>query len=319
MLETQPAMPLFIILNAASGHREAGDTRAIITRIMREAGREHHLRLVENPRDLAEIARNAVAQANQVGGAVVVAGGDGTINTVANAVLASACPLGVLPSGTFNYFGRTHRIPEDPQDAVRMLLTASPQPVQVGLLNDRLFLVNASLGLYPTLLEDREAWKKQYGRSRLVALWAGLSSVLRGRGQLHLQLAKDGEVAHWRTPTLFVGNNKLQLQQIGMAEADALDAGFLVAIAPRPVGTASLLWLALRGALGKLGDADNVRSFALRELEVTRRVLRRRGRSRSVKVAVDGEVLRLQEPLRFRVSPQPLYLLKNTELTGDAA
>lgn len=307
-------MPFFIILNAASGSRGAGNTRAIIERVMREAGREHHLRLVENPGDLAAIARTAVTDAGQVGGAVVVAGGDGTINTVANAVLASACPLGVLPSGTFNYFGRTHRIPEDPESAVRMLLTASPQPVQVGLVNDRLFLVNASLGLYPKLLEDREAWKQQYGRSRMVAMWAALSSMVGARRQLRLQLTKDGEVTHWRTPTLFVGNNKLQLQQIGMAEADALDAGFLVAISPRPVGTLSLLWLALRGALGTLGDAANVRSFALRELEVRRSTRR----SRSIKVAVDGEILQLQEPLRFQVSPQPLYLLKNGVLTGGA-
>ena len=315
MPATQPAMPFFIILNAASGHREAGDTRSIITRMMREAGREHHVRLVENPRDLADIARAVVAEANQVGGAVVVAGGDGTINTVANAVLDSACPLGVLPSGTFNYFGRTHAIPEGTEDAVRMLLNASPQPVQVGLVNGRLFLVNASLGLYPKLLEDREAWKQQYGRSRLVALWAALVSVVRTHRQLQLELAKDGELAHWRTPTLFVGNNKLQLQQIGMVEADALDAGFLVAIAPRPVGTLALLWLALRGALGSLGEADNVRSFALRELDVRRS----RKRSRRIKVAVDGEILQLQEPLRFQVSPQPLYLLKAGEPTGGAA
>jgi diacylglycerol kinase family enzyme len=308
-------MPFFIILNASSGHREAGDTQAIISRVMREAGREHHLRLVENPGDLAAIARTAVADASQAGGAVVVAGGDGTINTVANAVLASACPFGVLPSGTFNYFGRTHGIPEDPEQAVRLLLTASPQTVQVGMVNDRLFMVNASLGLYPTLLEDREAWKKQYGRSRMVALWAALASVAGARRQLRLQLNKDGEVSHWRTPTLFVGNNKLQLQQIGMAEADALDAGFLVAIAPRAVGSVALLWLALRGALGTLGEAANVRSFALRELEVRRSVRR----SRTIKVAVDGEILRLQEPLRFRVSPRPLHLLKHGALTGGAA
>ena len=315
MFVNQPDMPLFFVMNAASGHREAGDTRAVISRVMREAGREHHLHLVENPGDLAQVARTAVDQANLVGGAVVVAGGDGTINTVASAVLTSACPLGVLPHGTFTYFGRTHRIPEEPEDAVRMLLGARPQPVQVGLVNDRLFLVNASLGLYPTLLEDREGWKQQYGRSRLVALWAGLVSVVRARRQLRLQLDTDGQLVHWRTPTLFVGNNKLQLQQIGMAEADALDAGFLVAIAPHPVGTMSLLWLALRGALGALGDAKHVRSFALRELDVTRS----RGRGRRIKVALDGEVLQLEEPLRFRVSPQPLYLLKSGAMTGSAA
>jgi diacylglycerol kinase family enzyme len=311
----QPEMPFFIILNAASGHRESGDTRAIIARVMREAGREHHLRLVEDPADLATVAQTAVVEANHVGGAVVVAGGDGTINTVANAVLASACPLGVLPHGTFNYFGRTHGIPEEPEQAVRMLLTATPHAVQVGLVNDRVFLVNASLGLYPKLLEDREAWKKQYGRSRLVALWAGLVSVLRARRQLRLRLEKDGEVAGWRTPTLFVGNNKLQLEQIGMSEAEALDQGFLMAIAPHQVGTLPLLWLALRGALGTLGDARHVRSFLLRELEV----MRAGRRTRSVKVAVDGEIMQMAEPLRVRVSPQPLYLLKNSAPAGEAA
>jgi hypothetical protein len=100
-----------------------------------------------------------------------------------------------------------------------------------------------------------------------------------------------------------------------MAEADALDAGFLVVIAPRPVGTLALLWLALRGALGSLGEADNVRSFALQQLDV-RRSSRR---IRTIKVAVDGEILMLQEPLRFRVSPQPLYLLKAGEPTDGAA
>ena len=46
--------------------------------------------------------------------------------------------------------------------------------MQVGLVNDRVFLVNASLGLYAKLLEDREAFKAQYGRHRWVAFWSGL-------------------------------------------------------------------------------------------------------------------------------------------------
>ena len=41
------------------------------------------------------------------------------------------------------------------------------------MLNGRAFLVNASVGLYPKLLQDREAFKQQYGRNRVVAMWAG--------------------------------------------------------------------------------------------------------------------------------------------------
>jgi diacylglycerol kinase family enzyme len=315
MTAFQSSMPFFIILNAASGRQQPDDTRAVISKVMRDAGREHHLHLVENPADLGSVARVAMESASRVGGAVVVAGGDGTINTVASAVLGSTCPLGILPQGTFNYFGRTHGIPENTVDAARMLLSAIPRPVQVGMVNDRLFLVNASVGLYPRLLEDREGWKRQYGRSRLVALAAALATVLRVRRQMNLRLERDGQIAHWRTPTLFIGNNKLQLQQIGIEEADALDAGFLVAIAPRQVSTISLLWLALRGALGTLGDAKQLRTFPLRELHVTRS-----GRpARRIKVALDGEILRLDEPLHFQVSPRPLYLPKPAGAEGGAA
>lgn len=55
---------------------------------------------------------------------------------------------GVVQQGTFNYFARTHGIPVDLADAVRHLLRAVPSPVQVAGINQRVFLVNASLGLY---------------------------------------------------------------------------------------------------------------------------------------------------------------------------
>ncbi|HSN80882.1 MAG TPA: diacylglycerol kinase family protein, partial [Rhodoferax sp.] len=73
------------------------------------------------------------------------ADGDGTLNTVAQAAHAVGCAMGVVPQGTFNYFARTHGIPVDPREAVRLLLHAAPQPVQVDGVNDRVFLVNASL------------------------------------------------------------------------------------------------------------------------------------------------------------------------------
>src|SRR5690606_8101668 len=128
---------------------------------------------------LPAIASEVVALAAARSGIVVAAGGDGTINAVAQAALGSRCVLGVLPHGTFNYFCRTHGIPEDVELATRLLLAARVQPVQVGLVNDKVFVVNASIGMYPRLLEDRETFKRQYGRSRLVALWAAAMTMLR--------------------------------------------------------------------------------------------------------------------------------------------
>ena len=65
----------------------------------------------------------------------------------------------------------------DQTEAVGLLLRAAPTPVQVARINDRVFLVNASLGLYPELLEDREAYKARFGRSRWVAFVAACATL----------------------------------------------------------------------------------------------------------------------------------------------
>jgi diacylglycerol kinase family enzyme len=273
--------------------------------VLEAAGRAHRILVVDDPRRLQATAAEAVALAQAARGIVVAAGGDGTLNTVAQAVLGSGCFFGVLPQGTFNYFGRVHGIPAETTEAARLLLTARACPVQVGLVNDKVFLVNASLGLYPQLLEDREAWKRRLGRSRFVAFGAALATLLRAHRRLRLQIEMHGRSRAVRTPTLFVGNNRLQMEQVGTAQA--FEEGHLAGIVLRPVGALGMMWLVLRGALSRLADADNVTAFGFDSLTV--RVRRFTGR-RSFKVATDGEVTRLPLPLVFRVSPEPLWLLK---------
>jgi len=69
---------------------------------------------------------------------VIVVGGDGSFNTVAQAAHGAGCAMGVIPCGTFNYFTRTHRIPTDPAAAAaRLLLDRRPVPVQVAAINER--------------------------------------------------------------------------------------------------------------------------------------------------------------------------------------
>ena len=300
------ASPLFIVMNTGSGSRDAAVTEATVRGVLTQAGRRHALWRAHDPRQLPMLAQRAVEQAQQQQGVVVAAGGDGTINAVAQVVLKSGCAFGVLPQGTFNYFSRTHGIPLDTAEATSALLHARVRPVQVGLLNDRVFLVNASLGLYPQLLEEREAYKQQFGRHRLVAVEAGVVTLLRAHSPLRLRLEHAGEVRMLRTATLVVGNNPLQLQQLGLPEARAVQQGQLAAIAVRPVGLLAMIGLLLRGALGRLADADHIVNFACDRLTV-----RPYGRRR-LKVAMDGEVAWLTSPLVFQAAPHSLPLLVPT-------
>lgn len=295
--------PFYIVLNARSGSGNAAQCRAQMQEILEAERKPHQFFVIEQPRQIETIAASAVAAAVRNAGAVIVGGGDGTINAMAHALLATGRPFGVIPQGTFNYLSRTYDIPSDVGDATRALLTARIRPVQVGALNERIFLVNASLGLHPHLLQERETYTRQYGRRRAVALWAGLATLLKGYRRLVLEIEHDEGNELVRTPSLFVGNNPLQLERIGVPEAEDVQQSRLAAVIVRPVGGRTLLWLALRGALGQLGDDSNVRNFPFKRLRV-----RVRG-ERKVKVATDGELLWMRTPLEFSIAPQRLMLM----------
>ena len=192
--------PIFVVFNVGAGNNDAAETRAVIENACAEADRELHVMVLDDPSNIGELARETVRRAKEAKGIVVAAGGDGTINAVAQVALANNCIFGVLPKGTFNYFSRTHGIPADTKEGMQVLLREKAQPVQVGLVNKQLFLVNASIGLYPKLLEDREAWKQQLGRSRLVAASSALATLLRGFGNLHLRIEVQGKNQAVRTP-----------------------------------------------------------------------------------------------------------------------
>jgi diacylglycerol kinase family enzyme len=307
-----PDAPLFVVLNVGSGKHDSGAVRETIEAALAGGGRQVRLLEVSEPDQLSQVAADAVAQARGSGGVVVAAGGDGTINTVAQATLGSGCFFGVLPLGTFNYFSRSHGIPSELPEACRILLGARAFEVQVGLVNDRVFLVNSSIGLYPELLEERERAKQQLGRSRLVAFGAALKTLFTSHQRLRLEIDSKQGRRSIATPTLFVGNNRLQLERVGIPESEQLDRHRLAAVVLRPVSALGMLWLVLRAAVGRLGEAREVLSF-----DFERIVIRRRFGKRPFKVATDGEVEWLPAPLTFRVAPHALWLLRPAERRED--
>uniref|UniRef100_C6E4C2 Diacylglycerol kinase catalytic region n=1 Tax=Geobacter sp. (strain M21) TaxID=443144 RepID=C6E4C2_GEOSM len=296
--------PFFIVMNAGSGDKDADEREGAIRSVLAAGKRPYRLWRVSDIRRLPEAAREAVQLARQQQGTVVAAGGDGTINSVVQEVLPSGCPFGVLPQGTFNYFSRAHGIPVDPEEACSLLLQGVLRPVQVGLVNQRPFLVNASLGLYPKLLEKREVHKKRFGRSRLVAALSGLATLLAPPPRLVLALDDGAGSDVMHICTLVVDNNLLQLRQMGLPEARAVQHGELAAIVVKAQGGAQLISALALAVLGKLGEADAVDSFSFKRLTV-----KPLHRGRRIKVATDGEVTWMVPPLVFQAAPDSLLLI----------
>jgi diacylglycerol kinase family enzyme len=304
--------PYYFVLNSRSGKSDAPRAKETMERMLIEARRPHEFFMIEDPGQIASVAERAVKRAVESNGVVIASGGDGTLAATAQAVLPTERPFGIIPNGTFNYFGRAQEVPEDIESAMRVVLDPELRRVQVGMVNGRVFLVNASLGLYPKLLHDRERYTREYGRKRAVAMWAGFVSLWHGYRQLLLELEVDGQHQVVRTPTLFVGNNHLQLERVGLPEAQEVKEHRLAGIMVKPVSSGKLLWLALRGALGQLGGDDRVVNFAFERLTVN---TARNTRSRRIEVATDGERTWMQTPLTFAVASKPLLLLSPKDET----
>src|SRR5690554_8027227 len=130
--------PLFLVMNSRSGKQDSEATRQAIRTACAEAGRRRELLVVERGADLASAARKAVTLAREQGGIVVAVGGDGTLNAVCQAVVGQGVPFGVLPQGTFNYFGRAHGISQDTGQAMHDLLNARLEHISLDRKSTRL-------------------------------------------------------------------------------------------------------------------------------------------------------------------------------------
>ena len=278
-----------VIQNATSRGREARRLRPLIAERFRAHGVEASISLARSGRELvalAERARDGAAEA------VVAAGGDGTVNAVAAALLGTGKSLGVLPVGTFNYFARNLGIPLDLDSAVGTVARGHAAPIALGEVNGRIFLNNASIGLYPSIIRQREQEYRRWGRRQAVAYFAVARTLFQRSPFMGVRVSAAGEEVRARTPLVFVGGNRYQVDEFGLPGGECVERGELAIYVARPTGLPGLMLLALQALLGRLHGERRLQVLCAEEAGIeTRR--------RRVPVALDGEVLVLETPLRF--------------------
>ena len=232
-------------------------------------------------------------------GAIVVAGGDGTINAVATVCAEVNRPLGILPAGTFNYVARNLRVPTEMSKAVAVIVEGYVQAVDVGEINDRIFLHNAGFGLYTRMLERREQDVRRFGRSRLIAFLSGIRCLLSSHPLYAVELVADGRTERHLTTTLFFGCNALQLEEVSVAAADCLRHQKLAVLSLKLRSRWQVAVAACAGLMGKLDRVRTTEAFCASHLRV-------RTRRRRLKVVMDGELVLLRPPLEVRFRPGAL-------------
>lgn len=303
------ARRVLVLINRASGTQHP-DREARVRAALDAAGLGARARIAPTAPDaLTQTARRAAAEGVDI---VAACGGDGTIAAVAEGLSDTPAALGVLPAGTFNYFARGLGIPEDLEGAARILAAGAPRPITTGEVNGRLFLNNASLGVYPVILRERERIYARFGRSRISAYWSVLRTILQPRRPLEMVLRADGREERLRTPLAFIANSAFQLDLMGIDGAEAVRGGKLALLLAPDAPPMELLRRATRLGAGVAEHGPDYRLIPAQQIEI---IPSRRRRL----LARDGERERMSGPFRFRARHDALRVALPADAPTTAA
>ena len=294
-------MKAVVLLNAAAGSVDNGSAAAWEKRLVEE-GRRLGLDLEILAVPSAELLRRAEELKGQGIERIIAAGGDGTISAVAGALAGSEVALGVLPLGTLNHFAKDLGLPLDPEEALAVVAQGDCRRIDVGSVNDRIFINNSSIGGYPDAVREREEQREKLGRNKWLAMAVAVWRVLRRYPLLRVRLELDGQTVYRTTPFVFVGNNEYKMSLFTASNRACLDQGHLCVYTADCRSRAALLrltWLYLVNRLEQATDFDS-RTAAELWVETHRSSLR---------VATDGEIVRLACPLHYQIRPGALKVM----------
>ena len=290
---------IVVIVNAGSG---GGNDQALVNRLaghFQTAGLHAEIELARDGDEIVAAVGNAIARRPRL---IVAGGGDGTVSTVAAALVDTGIVFGVLPLGTLNHFARDLGIPLELADAVAVLARGETGRVDIGEVNGRIFVNNSGLGLYPDIVRDRERQQKRLGRGKWLAFAWAMLAALRRYPFLVVTLVVDGKEVVRKTPFVFIGNNEYRMEGFAIGERSGMDDGMLsLYVAQRP-GRLRLLQLAIRALTGRLRQARDFDAILATVIVV-------RIKKKRLRVATDGEVTDMTPPLHYRVRPASLIVM----------
>lgn len=251
-----------------------------------------------------DLARAAAAAGTET---VIVLGGDGTLNDVVNGIAAvpgalARTVLGVLPGGTGNDLAGTLGLRTSVEDAASLLTRAGTRPMDLAMLDDRIFTNVSAGGLFAEASEAVTPEAKSLA-GRLAYVVAG-SRALLDHQDVTLELVAttpegpvvwEGEVAMFAVCNANTAGGGQPLAPYARIDDGWLDA--FVVQDPGPIGLAKVL-LSIPG--GTHLDDDRVVGFRASELQLRF--------ARPTHVNVDGEVT-MREMARYRVLPSAVRIL----------
>lgn len=249
------------------------------------------------PSHAMELARQAVNEKPYI---LVAAGGDGTINEVACALINTGIPLGVIPLGSGNGFARHFNLPFSIKKALKLLFTGTTLSVDVGYMNGRPFFCTAGIGF------DAETgyYYREYNHRGFIAYALSFARVFSWYKSKEYLLEIDGEKYNFRAFFITIAN----ISQFGYnffvaPHASTIDGAFDVVVVKRfPKIKASLI--AIRSFFGTIDTSQ----YVWHKLAQNVKILSPEGEKF---IHIDGEAGILSGELEYQIKNAELRVIVN--------
>ncbi len=282
-----------MFLNPSSGAKNSPAEMAALEQAAGDAGLE--VVRVTRGLDCTLLIRDRMRDGTRL---FVAAGGDGTINSVIQPLVHTDAIFGVIPVGTYNHFAKDLGIPLPWREALAVIVEGTIKPVDAARVNDRFFVNNVSMGLYPELVARREEKGRDYSRwkARLLAAFATLQKY----PHIAVTLESEHHQEAIRTHVLMISNNSYELSRLGIeAPRLALEEGRLSVYWLPHVPRLTLMRFVAHYLAGRVHETPGFRSFR------TSRVKLQSSKTR-LHLGIDGEVATMETPLVITIVPQSL-------------
>ncbi|MGV3491062.1 MAG: diacylglycerol/lipid kinase family protein [Devosia sp.] len=234
---------------------------------------------------------------------LVAAGGDGTVTAMAEVAAEIGKPLAILPMGTANLLAKDLTLPLDVDAWAAALPDFVERRIDLGRVNDRVFLHKVVIGFVPAIAAGREKIRDESAlTARLAFLGYAARRILRSK-RVALELTRDNEPPHIdRVQAVAISNNSYDEAFGAVFHRSALDAGHLGIYKLHTVTLLKAVSLAAGVVIGRWQDDAALTIETAEQVQI-------RSRHKRLKVMLDGEVETLFTPLNFAIEKQALRVL----------
>ena len=294
-----------VILNPYASRWMAQKRLPEVEAALKATGVDYEIAVSGHPGHGIELASQAAQEGFDP---VLAAGGDSTYNEVVNGLMEvagdgpSKTTFGILPMGTANDLAANLKIPEDLNEAAKIIAAGNSRPLDVCQVNERYFVNNSAIGMETAITVIQMNMKRVHGIFRyILATLVGISR----NPQWHMKLAWDSGEYHGPVTLVSVGNNpRTGGVFYTVPHADPFDGklSFIYGSAPTRRQIIQLLPRMFKPAEGNITEAP-----AIHEIHTTwLRVHTEPG----TPVHSDGEVFDMNiQDLEYRVLPGKLPML----------